>query len=167
MSSSFGRLKTTRGFAALIAIGVLIISCSIYRSASASTLIAQNESSKSASASKAKPKKAKPKQKSKTTDLTGTWYYEIDKNQHRGYIHLYQSGSTVSGTWHTTSKQEDDTPVLGQVNGNMLIMTRSKVWGSHDQNFNLTVINNNQISGYGEGFFLNHTDLRMARVPNR
>ena len=120
-----------------------------------------------AAAKQAKAKgKAKPKQKDSAIDLTGNWYYEIDNNQHRGYIRFNQSGSMLSGIWHTTSKQEEDTPVVGQITGDTLVMRRSKVWGSHDQDFTLSILNKDQISGFGEGFFLHHTDLRMARVKD-
>ena len=142
-------------------------------SASPQSEPAQGESTKStAQKSKAQSgtKHSASKQKNAKTsgpDLTGTWYYEINKNEHRGYIKLQQSGTVFNGIWHTTSKQEEDTPVVGKIyDGKRVVMRRSKVWGSHDQDFDLSLANNGiQLYGYGEGFFLNHTDMNMRRVP--
>jgi hypothetical protein len=107
----------------------------------------------------------KKNRKTTSPDLTGTWYFEISNNEHRGYVKLKQSGTLITGTWHTTSKQEDDTPVIGTVNGNRVALRRSKVWGSHDQTFDLEILHGGiQLYGYGEGFFLNHSDLNMRRV---
>ena len=179
MASSNRRLHPSRLISFLTS-GLYILSLYSSDPANASNLIPDNQSSQSTQgtedAKSATPKaKAHPGAKPPTSkkkglktnapDLTGNWYFEIDHNQHRGYIRLQQSGTLITGVWHTTSKQEEDTPVVGQIYGNRVVMRRSKVWGSHDQDFDLEILSNGiQLYGYGEGFFLHHTDLNMRRV---
>ena len=180
MASSYRGLRPVRFLALFLTTGLYILGLSTSEPLRASNLIPDSASPKSEAAqqeieSKSKAQKPKAhagtkqsasKQKNpKTTDLTGTWYFEIDKNQHRGFIKLKQSGPIITGVWHTTSKQEEDTPVVGRIYENRVVMRRSKVWGSHDQDFDLSIVNNGiQLYGYGEGFFLPHTDLNMRRV---
>jgi len=182
MASSYRRLHPVTFLASLLTTSFYIVGLSTLGPVGASNLIpdgesprsepAQGENNTKSNAQKlrahAGTKRSAPKQKnSKTTatDLTGTWYFEISHNEHRGYIKLKQSGTLITGIWHTTSKQEDDTPIVGQVYGNKVALRRSKVWGSHDQTFDLEILQGGvQLYGYGEGFFLHHSDLNMRRV---
>jgi len=47
-------------------------------------------------------------------------------------------------------------------------MRRYKIWGTNEQTFNLSILKGGeQLYGYGEGFFLHHSDLNMRRVPDQ
>ena len=122
------------------------------------------------------PNKGKPAvvNRSKATrpikvDLTGTWYFfSTWRDWHNGYITLKQTGTKFTGLWHTIKgKKEEDLPLFGEIVGTTVYLTRYNIWGKYEnQNrFTLSLLNGgNQLFGYGEGFFLNHADLNMARV---
>ena len=185
MVSSYIRPRRVRLLASFLTTGLYIVSLSALGPVVASNLIPESESPPSqapqgenATTSKeqkpkahAGTKKAAPKQKnakSTATDLTGTWYFEHCNNQHRGYIKLKQSGNLITGIWHTTSKKDDDNPVVGRVYGNTVALRRYKIWGNNEQTFNLSILEGGkQLYGYGEGFFLNHSDLNMRRVSEQ
>jgi hypothetical protein len=81
----------------------------------------------------------------------------------QGWITLRQSGSTLEGTWHTSSgKSEPDTLVTGSVDGTAVTLTR--FLGSNQQSYALTLsADGNRLDGFGEGYFLHHTNLNMTR----
>ncbi len=102
-------------------------------------------------------------------DVTGTWYFSSTwRDWHKGRITLKQAGTKLTGMWHTIEgKKEEDLPLFGEVVGNTVYLTRYNIWGKYEnQNkFTLSLLNGgNQLFGYGEGFFLNHADLNMARA---
>jgi len=96
-------------------------------------------------------------------DLSGTWSFTHFDDRFQGLITLSQSGSTLQGTWHTSSgKSEPDTSVTGSVDGAAVTLSRSL--GSNQQNYSLTLsVDGNRLDGFGEGFFLHHTNLNMTR----
>ncbi len=77
---------------------------------------------------------------------------------------LRQDGSEFSGTWHTSKgKTEPDDAVSGRIDGNTV--TLWKFIGNTQQTFVLTLSNDrSRLDGFGDGFFLNHTNLNMVRV---
>ena len=95
--------------------------------------------------------------------LSGTWRFTHFDDRFQGWITLRQSGSTLEGTWHTSvGKSEPDTPVTGSVEGTAVTLKRSL--GSNEQTYSLTLsADGNQLDGFGEGFFLHHTNLNMTR----
>ena len=95
--------------------------------------------------------------------LSGTWSFTHFDDRFQGWITLSQSGSTLQGTWHTSSgKSEPDTPVTGSVDGTAVTLSRSL--GDNQQNYTLTLsADGNRLDGFGEGFFLHHTNLSMTR----
>jgi hypothetical protein len=95
--------------------------------------------------------------------LSGTWTFTHFDDRFQGSITLRQSGSTLEGTWHTSSgKSEPDTPVTGSVDGTAVTLQRSL--GSNQQSYTLTLsADGNQLDGFGEGYFLHHTNLNMTR----
>jgi hypothetical protein len=96
-------------------------------------------------------------------DLSGTWSFTHFDDRFQGSITLRQSGSTLEGTWHTSSgKSEPDTPVTGSVDGAAVTLRRSL--GSNQQSYALTLsADGNGLDGFGEGYFLHHTNLNMMR----
>jgi hypothetical protein len=97
------------------------------------------------------------------TDLSGVWAFTHAEARFEGTIVLRQTGSVFTGTWHTsTGKSEPDSSLAGRVAGNTVSFTRSV--GSN-QNFVLTLsADGNRLDGFGDGFFLNHTNLNMQRT---
>jgi len=97
-------------------------------------------------------------------DLSGTWSFTHFDDRFQGEITLRQSGSTLQGTWHTSSgKSEPDTPVTGSIDGGTVTLRRSL--GPNQQNYALTLsADGNRLDGFGEGYFLHHTNLNMTRV---
>jgi len=95
--------------------------------------------------------------------LSGTWSFTHFDDRFQGWITLNQSGSTLEGTWHTSSgKSEPDTPVTGSVDGTAVTLQRSL--GPNRQSYTLTLsADGNQLDGFGEGYFLHHTNLNMTR----
>jgi len=96
-------------------------------------------------------------------DLSGTWSFTHFDDRFQGSITLQQSGSTLQGTWHTSSgKSEPDTPVTGSVDGAAVTLRRSI--GPNQQSYALTLsADGNGLDGFGEGYFLHHTNLNMTR----
>jgi len=98
-----------------------------------------------------------------TTDLSGTWGFTHADDHFQGWIVLRQSDSTYRGTWHTSKgKSEPDDEVTARVDGNTVTLWR--FIGNNRQSFTLTLsADGNRLDGFGEGFFLNHTNLSMQR----
>ena len=96
-------------------------------------------------------------------DLSGTWNFTHFDDRFQGSITLRQSGSTLQGKWHTSSgKSEPDTEVTGSVDGAAVTLQRSL--GSNQQSYALTLsADGNSLDGFGEGYFLHHTNLNMTR----
>ena len=96
-------------------------------------------------------------------DLSGTWSFTHFDDRFQGWIALRQSGSTLEGTWHTSSgKSEPDTLVTGSVDGTAVTLKR--VLGTNEQSYALTLsADGNRLDGFGEGYFLHHTNLNMTR----
>ena len=102
-----------------------------------------------------------------TTDLSGTWTFTHANDRFRGWIVLKQSGEILRGTWHTTyGKSEPDDEVTGRVDGDAVTLWR--FIGYDRQSYTLTLSDGgNRLDGYGDGYFLNHTDLSMLRKPRK
>jgi hypothetical protein len=96
-------------------------------------------------------------------DLSGTWAFTHAEARFQGTIVLRQNGSAITGTWHTsTGKSESDSSLAGRVDGNTVTFTRSV---GNNQNFVLTLsADGNRLDGFGDGWFLNHSNLNMQRV---
>jgi len=96
-------------------------------------------------------------------DLSGVWVFTHFDARFQGTIELRQTGPVFTGTWHTaTGKSEPDSSLAGRVDGNVVSFTRAV--GSN-QNFVLTLsADGNRLDGFGDGFFLNHTNLNMQRA---
>jgi hypothetical protein len=97
-------------------------------------------------------------------DLSGAWSFTHFDDRFQGEITLRQSGSTLQGTWHTSSgKSEPDTPITGSIDGGAVTLRRSL--GSNQQSYALVLsADGNRLDGFGEGYFLHHTNLNMTRV---
>jgi hypothetical protein len=97
-------------------------------------------------------------------DLSGRWSFTCANDQFQGTITLRQDGSDFTGTWHTTKgKVEPDDAVSASIDGNTVTLWR--FIGNEQQHFVLTVANDkSRLDGYGDGYFLNHTNLTMLRV---
>jgi hypothetical protein len=97
------------------------------------------------------------------TDLSGTWGFTHAEARFQGTIVLRQAGSTITGTWHTgTGKSEPDSLISGRVDGKTVTFTR---FVGNNQNFVLTLsADGSRLDGFGEGWFLNHTNLNMQRT---
>jgi len=96
-------------------------------------------------------------------DLSGTWSFTHFDDRFQGWIVLRQSESTLQGTWHTSSgKSEPDTSVTGSVDGTAVTLKRSL--GENQQSYALILsADGNRLDGFGEGYFLHHTNLNMTR----
>jgi hypothetical protein len=72
--------------------------------------------------------------------------------------------TVLSGTWHTSKgKTESDDVGTGRVDGNTV--TPWRYIRDNRQSFSLTLsADGNHLDGFGDGFFLNHTNLSMFRV---
>ena len=97
------------------------------------------------------------------TGLSGTWAFTHADGRFQGTIVLRQTGSDITGTWHTsTGKSEPDSSLTGRVDGKTVTFTRLV---GNNQTFVLTLSDDgNRLDGFGEGFFLNHTNLDMQRA---
>lgn len=97
------------------------------------------------------------------TDLSGVWSFTHAGARFQGTIVLRQTGSFFTGTWHTREgKSEPDTSIAGRVDGNIVSFTRAV---GNNQTFVLTLsVDGNRLDGFGNGFFLNHTNLTMQRA---
>jgi hypothetical protein len=98
------------------------------------------------------------------TNLSGKWIFTHADDRFRGTIVLRQSGSAITGTWHTSKgKTETDSSVAGRVDGNTVTLTR--FIGNNRQDYILTLsADGNRLDGFGEGWFLSQTNLNMQRV---
>ena len=99
------------------------------------------------------------------TDLAGTWGFTHWDDRFQGWVVLHPSGATYSGTWHTSKgKSEPDDVVTARLDGNTVNLWR--FIGNYRQSFVLTLSSDgNRLDGFGDGFFLNHTNLSMQRSP--
>ena len=97
-------------------------------------------------------------------DVSGTWIFTHAGDRFQGRITLEQTGSAVTGTWHTSvGKTDADCPLSGRVTGYTLYLTR--FIGDQTQRYVLTVAKGgSRIDGFGDGFFLSHTNLNMWRT---
>jgi hypothetical protein len=95
--------------------------------------------------------------------LSGTWSFTHFDDRFQGWIALRQSGSALQGTWHTSSgKSEPDTLVTVSVDGTAVTLRR--FLGPNQQSYALTIsADGNRLDGFGEGYFLHHTNLNMTR----
>jgi hypothetical protein len=98
-----------------------------------------------------------------TTDLSGTWGFTCADDHFQGWVVIHQSGPTFRGTWHTSKgKVEPDDQVTGRLDGNTVTLWR--FIGDNRQSFTLTLSDDGtRLDGFGDGFFLNHTNLNMQR----
>jgi hypothetical protein len=98
-----------------------------------------------------------------TADLSGTWAFSHADDRFQGWVVLHQSGATFTGTWHTSrGKVEPDDAVTGRIDGNTVTLWR--FIGNNRQSFSLTLsADGTRLDGFGDGFFLNHTNLYMQR----
>ena len=95
------------------------------------------------------PSKAQP-----VTGLSGTWAFTHAEASLLGTIVLRQSGSAITGTWHTSiGKSEPDSPLTGRVDGKTVTFTR---FVGNNQTFVLTLS--------ADGNRLDGTNLDMQRV---
>jgi hypothetical protein len=95
--------------------------------------------------------------------LSGTWAFTHGEGRFLGTVEIHQNGSTFSGTWHTSAgKSEPDDPISGRIDGNTITMVR---FVGSNQTFVLTLsADGSRLDGFGNGYFLNHTNLNMQRV---
>jgi hypothetical protein len=100
-------------------------------------------------------------------NLAGTWAFTQDNNRFSGRVVLRQSGDHFTGTWHTSQgKTEPDTTVSARLYGNTLMLTRL-IDKNNQQNYLLTLsADGKHLDGYGQGWFLNHTNLNMTKVAD-
>jgi hypothetical protein len=98
-----------------------------------------------------------------TTDLSGTWGFTHADDRFQGWVVLTRSGDTFRGTWHTSrGKSEPDDDVTARIDGSTVTLWR--FIGNNRQSFVLTLsADGTRLDGYGDGFFLNHTNLSMQR----
>jgi hypothetical protein len=149
---------------------VLLLVCALCAGQSLGDAARQNRQQKKASDTTAKKvyttddmSGPAPALAQKPGDLSGTWSFTHFDDRFQGWITLRQSGSTLEGTWHTSSgKSEPDTLVTGSVDGTAVTLTR--FLGSNQQSYALTLsADGNRLDGFGEGYFLHHTNLNMTR----
>jgi hypothetical protein len=167
--SSSGREMNTARISFVILVATYLVSCP---TAGASNLPTNTNPPAHSSATKGKSasgNRSKAAAKANSVDLSGTWYFSSSwRDWHSGRITLQQTGTRLTGMWHTdVGKKEDDLPLFGEIAGKTVYLTRYGIWGkSENQNrFTLSLLNGgNQLFGYGEGFFINHADLNMARA---
>src|SRR5579872_501986 len=99
------------------------------------------------------------------TDLSGSWGFTCADDHFQGWIVLHQSESesTFRGTWHTSKgKLEPDDEVTSRVDGDTVTLWR--FIGNNRQSFVLSLsADGNRLGGFGDGYFLNHTNLNMQR----
>ena len=97
-------------------------------------------------------------------NLSGLWAFTCANDRFQGTVTLRQEGSDFFGTWHTSKgKTEPDDAVSARVDGNTVTLWR--FIGNEQQYFTLNLsADRSQLDGYGDGFFLNFTNLNMQRV---
>lgn len=148
---------------------VLLLACGLCVGQSLGDAARQNRQQKKASGTTTKKvytaddMSAAPSPAQGAQDLSGTWNFTHFDDRFQGQITLRQSGSTLQGTWHTSSgKSEPDTEVNGRVDGASVTLWR--FLGSNQQSYALTLsADGNRLDGFGEGYFLHHTNLSMTR----
>jgi len=150
---------------------VLLLVCALCAGQSLGDAARQSRQQKEASGTAAKKvyttdDMTDPTPAGEPKNLTGTWSFTHFDDRFQGEIALRQSGSALEGTWHTSSgKSEPDTLVTGSVNGGTVTLKR--LLGSNQQTYALTLsADGNRLDGFGEGFFLHHTNLNMTRIPD-
>jgi len=96
------------------------------------------------------------------TGVSGTWAFTHGEGRFQGVVELRQIGSAITGTWHTTSRSESDSSVAGRIDGNTVTFIR---YVGSNQTFVLTLsADGSRLDGFGDGWFLNHTNLNMERA---
>lgn len=94
--------------------------------------------------------------------VSGTWAFTHADGRFQGVVEFRQNGSAITGTWHTTSRAEADSAIAGRIDGNTVTFTR---FVGSNQNFVLTLsADGSRLDGFGEGWFLNHSNLNMQRA---
>ena len=142
---------------------VLLLVCALCAGQSLGDAARQNRQQKKTRGTTAKKTYTTDDMTAPTKDLSGTWSFTHFDDRFQGEITLRQSGSTLEGTWHTSSgKSEPDTPVTGSVDGTAVTLKR--LLGTNQQSYALTLsADGNRLDGFGEGYFLHHTNLNMSR----
>jgi hypothetical protein len=99
-------------------------------------------------------------------NLSGLWAFTHFNDRFQGTILLRQDGSEVTGTWHTSKgKSEPDDAVSGRIDGDTVTLWRFV--GNERKYYVLTLsTDKSRLDGYGDGYFLNHTNLNMLRAGN-
>jgi len=152
---------------------VLLLGCALCAGQSLADAARQNRQQKDTSATTAKKvyttddvTNPTPAPAGEAKDLTGTWSFTHFDDRFQGEIALRQTGSALEGTWHTSSgKSEADSVVTGSVNGGAVTLKR--VMGPNQQTYTLSLsADGNRLDGFGEGFFLHHTNLNMTRIAD-
>ena len=97
-------------------------------------------------------------------DLSGTWSFTHLDNRFQGWITLRQTGSTLEGTWHTSSgKSEPDTLVTGNVDGTAVTLRRTL--GENQQTYALILSSDgNELDGFGRLFLAPHKSQQGIKV---
>jgi len=105
---------------------------------------------------------APPARPQSLSDLSGEWLFTHQQGRFQGTVIMSQTGSVITGTWHTgAGKSEADTRIAGRLDGNVLTFTR---FVGSNQTFVMTIsADGKRLDGFGDGFFLNHTNLNMQR----
>ena len=98
-------------------------------------------------------------------NISGTWVFTHADGRFQGLIVLKEADWGVTGTWRTTKgKVEPDDQVVCQVEGRTVQLIRL-IGSQLRQTYTLELsADGNRLDGFGEGFFLNHTNLNMQRV---
>jgi hypothetical protein len=91
------------------------------------------------------------------------WAFTHFNGRFLGTVDLHQNGTTLSGSWHTSSGgSEADSAVAGRIDGNTITLTR---FVGNNQTYVLTLSGDgSRLDGFGEGWFLRHTNLNMQRA---
>ena len=149
---------------------VLLLVCGLCASQSLGDAARQNHQQKKPSGTTAKKiyttddmSAPTPAPAHRLKDLSGIWSFTHFDDRFQGWIDLRQSGSALEGTWHPSSgKSEPDTLVTGSVDGAAVTLRRSL--GPNEQSYALNLsADGNRLDGFGEGYFLHHTNLNMTR----
>jgi len=101
-------------------------------------------------------------------DLSGMWVFTHAGGRFLGRLLLQQAGASLTGTWHTDAgKIDTDQPVAAEVRGSTVYLTR--FIGDQKQTYVLALSKDgSRLDGFGEGFFLSHTNLNLHRsLPPR
>jgi hypothetical protein len=125
----------------------------------------QRNARKSVPAVTTSPSVSKTNDTTPLLDIAGQWSFTSANDRYQGMIVLRQEGATVTGTWHTSKgKTEPDDSVSGRIDGNRLTLWRF-IGDDAQQHFVLTISpDKNRFDGYGDGYFMNHTNLSMFRL---